>query len=314
MALPALEASGGADVLVVRGLAPLLELVSVGRVIPFGRGWRGFRDAAGKLRQGGYERGVLLPPSLSSALLFRAGGVRRLRGTPTDSRALLLHDRVPTATTDAVHRAAAYYLLVHGELPSTLPEPRLMVSADLRTRWRELAGDPTETWIGVFPGSNAPSRRWEPARFAEIVSRMAARGFRVAVFGGPGERDLTRAVAGTAGLDLGGRTDLLLLAAGLAACELLVTNDSGPMHLAAAVGTRTVSLWGAGDPQVTGPLGSHNRLVRHTELPCVPCVRNQCPRSGRGYVLDGAERECMRLIGVDEVEAAACAGTAAAIR
>ena len=204
MALPALEATGGADVLVVRGLAPLLELAPLGRVVPFDRGWRGFWEAAAELRRGGYQQGVLLPPSLSSALLFRAGGVRRLRGTPTDSRGLLLHDRVPTATTDAVHRAAAYYLLVHSELPTTMPEPRLTVSAELRARWREMVGALAEPWVGVFPGSNASSRRWEPARFAEIVTRMIVRGFRVAVFGGPGERDLTRTVAGTAGLDLGG--------------------------------------------------------------------------------------------------------------
>ena len=124
------------------------------------------------------------------------------------------------------------------------------------------------------------------------------------VVGAAGERGLTAEVAGERGIDLGGRTDLPLLAAGLAECELVVTNDSGPMHLAAAVGTRTLSLQGPADPELTRPLGEGHVLLWGGELPCVPCVRNECPRTGPGYRLPTAERECMRLIEVDTVEEA----------
>ncbi|CAN5853584.1 N/A [soil metagenome] len=305
MALPALAASGGADVVVLRGLAPLLELApGGGRVIPLDRGSGGFLATARTLRQRRYRRGILLPPSLSSALLFAAGGVRCRRGTPTDGRRVLLHDSVPAASLRPMHRAAAYLLLVTGEAPAVLPAPRLVVPKSLRERWRALVGVEHGSWIGVFPGSNAPSRRWEPTRFAELVRLLTRRGYRVAVFGGPGERELTRTVAGSAGLDFGGRTDLPLLAAALAECTLLVSNDSGPMHLAAAVGTPTISLWGAGDPAITAPLGRSHELIRRAELPCVPCVKNECPRRGRGYVLDDAHRECMRLIQIDDIDAA----------
>jgi ADP-heptose:LPS heptosyltransferase len=156
--------------------------------------------------------------------------------------------------------------------------------------------------VGIFPGSNASSRRWEPDRYAEVAARMAGRGARVVVFGSAGERELTAHVAGSHALDLGGRTDLPLLAAGLAACRVLVTNDSGPMHLAAAVGTPTVSVQGPADPRVTRPLGEGHLLVWGAPIPCVPCVKNECPRSGAGFRLPEAERECLRLIGVDEVE------------
>ncbi len=203
-------------------------------------------------------------------------------------------------------------LLVTGEVPAVLPRPQLAVPYQLRERWRVLVGAEHGPWVGVFPGSNAPSRRWEPARFAELAQRLARRGLRVAVFGGPAERELTRTVAGSTGLDLGGRTDLPLLAAGLAECTLLVTNDSGPMHLAAAVGTPTVSLWGAGDPAITAPLGRSHEVVRRADLPCVPCIKNECPRRGRGYVLGDAHRECMRLIGVDEIDAAVSVRASAA--
>jgi heptosyltransferase-2 len=127
------------------------------------------------------------------------------------------------------------------------------------------------------------------------------------VFGGPGEEALAREVAGGAALDLGGRTDLPTLAAGLASCRAVVTNDSGPMHLAAAVGTPVVALFGAGEPRETGPLGPGHRVLRHAALACVPCRKNVCPRSGRGTFLQEAARECLGLIGVDEVLSAVAA-------
>jgi ADP-heptose:LPS heptosyltransferase len=91
-----------------------------------------------------------------------------------------------------------------------------------------------------------------------------------------------------------------LLAAGLASCDLVISNDSGPLHLAAAVGTRTISLWGAGDPARTGPPPGHT-VLRDRRLFCLECVKNQCPRSGPGYILPDAYMECMQLISVDDV-------------
>ena len=308
MALPALGVAGASDVLAPRGLTPLLALAKLGgRAIAFDRsGVTGFARAVRDVRAGRYDRGVILPPSLSSALLFALGGVHWRRGADTDARAALLTDVVPRGMLAGLHRAAQYHLLVTGAAPATPLVPRLWPREGDLGRWRALAGETSGPLVGIFPGSNAPSRRWETASFAALARRLGALGLRVIVFGGPQERAITAAIAaGGAALDLGGRTDLPLLAAGLAACDLVVSNDSGPLHVAAAVGARTVSLWGAGDPSVTGPLGVAHRLVRHPELPCVPCVKNVCPRSGPGYVLADAQRECMHIISIEEVVAAA---------
>jgi heptosyltransferase II len=280
LALPALRAAGG-DVLVRANLAPLLQLAGLpGRLIPF----QGVFDAARALRVARYERGVLLPPSFSSALIFVVGGVGGRRGTDTDGRRLLLTDAVPIASFAGLHRSTQYMRLVGATGDAVVP--RLDVPRE-RHEGRV---------IGVFPGGNAPSRRWEPARFAELVRRLAKRGERVVVFGGPTERQLTARVAGDAAVDLGGQTDLAQLASGIASCDLLVTNDTGPLHLAGAVGTPTVSLWGAGDPAVTGPLGAGHRMLRHPELDCVPCTKNDCP-------LAVDRKRCLTLITVDDVEA-----------
>jgi heptosyltransferase-2 len=309
MALPALAAAGG-DVVVVRWLAPLLEMAKAGgeagwrgRVIAFDRGWAGMLRAARAVRRGRYVEGLILPPSFSSALIFALAGVPKRRGTPTDGRGLLLTDPVTWTGDDATHRAARYMELVTGAPPGEPPVPRLPSSEVGDARWAKLVGGGAGDLVGVFPGSNASSRRWDAERYADLVERMARRGARVVVFGSASERELTAQVAGPHALDLGGRTDLPLLAAGLAACRLLVTNDSGPMHLAAAVGTPTVSVQGAGDPRITGPLGDGHTLIRGASIPCVPCGKNECPRSGRGYLLPEAERECLRLVGVENVEA-----------
>lgn len=316
MALPAIRTAGGADLLAVRWLAPLLGVVRegdaevgepsrLGEVIPFDRGARGMLHAAARLRGRRYRHGVLLTPSLSSALLFTAAGVRERRGSATDRRRALLTDPVDPRIFKVAHRSSAYCALVTGELPQTPPVPRVHVPARQAERWSELAGAGRRSRVGIFPGSNAPSRRWDPDRFAEVARRLAGQGLEVVVFGGPGDRALTGRVAGGWARDFGGRTDLGLLSAGLASCAMVLSNDSGPLHLAAAVGTPTLSLWGAGNPASTGVVGEAHRMLRRPELPCVPCVRNECPRSGRGYVLAEADRECMCIITVDEVNEAA---------
>lgn len=310
MALPALAAAPDADLIAVRWLTPLLEMAraesgSAGRVLALDRGARGMLRAATQLRAARYDRGVLLPTSASSAMLFTVGRVRVRRGLPTDGRAALLTEPVKPRPGEPVHRAAEYHHLVTGAHPESPPVPRLPVSGEARRRWRALEPGGTAPLVGIFPGSNASSRRWAAGRFAELAARFRAAGLRVAVFGSAAERHLTSAVAEAGAEDLGGRTDLPVLAAGLQSCHLLVTNDSGPMHLAAAVGTRTVSLWGPGDPRRTRPLGEKHRMLWGGDLPCIPCVKNECPRRGVGYQLPEAERECMRLISVESVAAAA---------
>jgi heptosyltransferase-2 len=305
MSLPAIAAAPHAHLLVPRAFATLLEpLISPDRIIAFDRGFTGFRRATSALRARRHARGILLPASFSSALQMVAGGVPARRGLATDSRRALLTDAVPLAAAKGLHRTAVYHLLVTGEMPQGPLVPRLPVSEEQQRRWRLLTGARPQRLIGVFPGSNATSRRWDAERFRELVRRLAAEGNRVVVFGGVAETTLTRYVAAESAFDAGGRTDLPLLAAALAGCDILVTNDSGPLHLAAAVGTATVSLWGAGNPAITGPPDETHRMLRRADLPCVPCVKNTCPRSGPGFVLPNAERECLRLIEVSEVLAA----------
>ena len=308
-ALPAIV-EAGCDVLVVRWLAPVLEMGGVpGEIVPFDRGLAGFRRAAAELRRRGYAEGVLLSAAFSAAWLFRWGGVRHLRGTATDGRSPLLSERVRPETLRPHHRIDAYRLLLGLEAaaPDAPPRPhRITPPADRIARWRGRIPAGGGPLVGLFPGAHAPARRWPAERFVKLAGGVHQAGARIVVLGGPAERDLTARVAAAApgALDTGGRTDLFDLAALLSLCDLVVTNDTGPMHLAGAVGTPTVSLWGPSDPEEVRQVGAPDFRVTGPELPCKPCYRNRCGRHGAGTLLPDAHEECMRLIEVDSVIAA----------
>lgn len=336
LALPALaratELSGPPPIVqVVEGLTPVLAMSGLElEAVPLEDRHAVFR-AALDLRRRSPGRGVLLTPSFSGALIFWLAGVPERRGTATDARTLLLTDRVDREPLLKGHRVLEYLELVspgaglgrREEPDGDPPAPKLSELDGAVEAWRGLLAAPTvdpkaprlplgreddraRPTVGLFPGGNAPSRRWPAERFRELGDRLTGDGMSTPVFGGEAERERTAAVCdGVAGaVDLGGRTSLAALAGGLLACDVLVTNDSGPMHLAAAVGCPVVVPSGPADPVQTRPLGTPARLVGRFDLPCVPCVLNECPRSGEGYVLAEAERECMHLITVEEVREA----------
>ena len=305
MALPAIRAHRG-DVLVTRWLAPILEMAPLdGDVIPFDRGFRGWRRVTGELRRRGYSGGVLLTPAFSAAWLMRWGGVRRLRGTATDGRSLLLEDRIPVHALRGHHRIDQYRLLLGQETGVEPGTVELSPPSEETAAWRcRLPGG--RTLVGLFPGANAPARRWPAERFAELAKALSDDHIQIVVLGGEAEKPLTSRVAAAAppALDLGGATGLRGLAAVLSLCSVVVTNDTGPMHLASAVGTRTVTVWGPSDPGEVRPTGPGHRLVRGPVLPCKPCFKNDCPRVGVGTHSPDAHEECMRLIATEDVVAA----------
>lgn len=336
LALPALaratELSGPPPIVqVVAELSPVLAMSGLElETLPLEDRHAVFR-AALDLRRRSPDRGVLLTPSFSGALIFWLAGVPERRGTATDARSLLLTDRVDREPLLRRHRVLEYLELVRPgaggrrrEEPEEDPPPPKLSELDGAVEaWLDLvaasADDPAGSClpegreddrarptVGLFPGGNAPSRRWPVERFRELADRLTRDGMSTPVFGGRAERERTAAVCDGVGgaVDLGGRTNLAALTGGLVACDLLVTNDSGPMHLAAAVGCPVVVPSGPADPVQTRPLGTPARLVGRWDLPCVPCVLNECPRSGEGYVLAEAERECMHLITVEEVREA----------
>ena len=255
--------------LVKPGMVPLWEMHSaVDRIIPIAQGRGGTRRTVQVLRRQSFDRAVIFPNSFRSALLPFMGGVPRRRGVASHWRTPLLTERRPTrAPGDTSHQAWEYYRLLGlpevGKLPAariTPPDPARDEAAQLMG-----AGD-SRPWIAMLPGAaRGDSKRWPRERFVDVAQGLVqSHGVRMALFGTAAERpacDHIAAAVGDAACNLAGKTSLTVLAAGLARCAAVVSNDSGGMHLAAALGIPVVAIFGLTDPDLTGPLGDANRVI-----------------------------------------------------
>lgn len=151
--------------------------------------------------------------------------------------------------------------------------------------------------IALNPGASNRIKCWSPEKFAALANLLVSRlDAGIILVGGGSERDLAEGIlAGMESkpLDLIGKTSLLQLGAVLAGCDVLVSGDTGPLHMATAVKTPVAALFGAIDPLRTGPVGEGHRVIRHDELACVPCVAKSC--------VNKIDLECMLKITPDEV-------------
>ena len=158
-----------------------------------------------------------------------------------------------------------------------LPE-RPQITAAVKTKWPELGA--ASRWIAIQPGARWDTKRWPVENYTKLVSLLAKKypDARFAVFGSAGERQFGEIISVAAPdriVNLCGRTSLLEMVEWLRLCELMITNDTGPMHVAAALGVPLIALFGPTDPQSTGPYGQLENVIR-TGLPCSPCFNSTC--------------------------------------
>jgi heptosyltransferase-2 len=281
----------------------------VDEVISFrpGKGGRGFLEdlrVSRVLREGRFDLAVIFPRSFRSALQVRMAGIPVRIGYGDEGRSFLLTHAVPRGRKLLeVHRVHYYRALLSGLGGSEEVRPPRIALKDAERQWAQrtlqepglLDG---RVLIGMNPGATyGLAKCWLPDRFSELGRRLADRtGASILVFGKGSERPLAEEILaglGGNGVDLVGKTGLLQLAALLDRCRLLVTNDTGTMHVAAAVDTPVVALFGSTDPVTTGPWGEGHTVVRK-KVDCSPCLKRVCPTDHR----------CMNLITVDDVEEA----------
>ncbi len=236
------------------------------------------------LRARGYDRALVLPNSWKSALAPWAARIPRRTGFVGELRYGLLNDarrldkqKLPRT----VDRFVALGLDAGESLPE-IPSPRLKADVDnARGALARLGRDlPKTPVLALCPGAEyGPAKRWPAEYFAEVANAKLAQGWEVWLFGSDKDAAVTAAVqAGTGGrcLDLGGRTALTEAIDLMALATAVVTNDSGLMHIAAALDCRLVALYGSSDPRHTPPL-SANATLLSLSLPCSPCFQRECP-------------------------------------
>lgn len=260
-----------------------------------GRGagdWLGKWRTARELRCRGFDCAILFPNSFESALVVRLAGIPRRIGYRRDGRGSLLTHPIPVPRRGEIPAHETYYyleLLRRAGILDSLPVVdviELDQAGEARQagcrRFAALGLDGEV--VGVSPGAAfGPAKRWPPERFAEAACIVAGeRGASVALFGSAAERELCEQVAariragGRRAVNLAGETTLGEFVELAAACALFLTNDSGAMHVASALGVPTVAVFGPTDPWATGPRGRRVRLVREP-LDCSPCKLRTCP-------------------------------------
>jgi ADP-heptose:LPS heptosyltransferase len=230
---------------------------------------------------------------LPTALLLRMAGVPLLAATSVDYPGSLLDLRHRVA--DDVHEVERALDLVAA---AGFPLP---ADDDGRLAVRRLGRSPVPAGLGpyvvVHPGASVPARAWAPERHAELVAALAGAGRRVVVTGGPGERELCELVAGGTAVDVSGTTDLADLAAVLAGADAVVTANTGPAHLAAAVGTPVVSLFAPTVPAVRWrPWGVAQMLLGDQNVPCAGCRARECPVPGHPCLGSITTREVVSAV------------------
>jgi heptosyltransferase-2 len=274
-----------------RAVASLFRMVSaVDDVIPLdGLGNRGF------------DSSLLLPNSFRAAVIAWRAGIPDRWGYRTQGRGPLLTRAVDRQTD--LHQAASYQRLVHAlGFPNGPSEPHIEVPESLRAAGRDdlrQAGwNRHDPLLALAPGAAyGAAKRWPIDSFVELARTLAGDGIRPVLVGGPSEaaagREILRAagqnvlILNTIGNDIAG------LASVLVNCGALVSNDSGAMHLAAAVGVGVTALFGPTDEVRTRPLGDRHTVLSYPVW-CRPCMLRECPLDHR----------CMRGVDVSSVAGA----------
>lgn len=211
------------------------------------------------------------PRSFRSALAPWLAGIPRRRGLPGHGRDWMLTDVIPPPADTRRHQAFEYLNLM-GDDTAEIEPPALQAPAELQQQWRaRLQAAGAANWVALLPGAAfGPAKRWPDGHFAETGRRLQRElSAGVAVLGAAAESALCRSVAdqiGGSAISLAGQTTLPDLAAILACCRLAVTNDSGGMHLATAMHTPVVAVFGITNPDQTGPLGPRACVLQNSSF------------------------------------------------
>ena len=284
----------------VAGLWTIVAGVDDVVVIPRARGaarWQTLGKHAEAIRRTGADTAVLLPNSLQTALVARRAAIPERWGYRRSLRGWLLTRAVPRPR-GLVHQTDYYRHLVAAlGIANGDRVPRLDVPAGVVDGARDmLAGagcTPGARLLGIAPGAAyGGAKRWPPERFAAVAAELArAHGLVPVLVGSEADRAATSAIEAELGkirhpgpvpaaINLAGRTDVPQLAGVLALCAAFVSNDSGAMHLAAAVGTPVLALFGPTDERVTAPVAARARVLT-AEAWCRPCLLRECPLDHR---------------------------------
>jgi len=259
-------------------------------------GWSVRRRMAKEMRRRRFDLAFVLPNSLKSALIPFWAGIPRRVGWHGESRYGILNDRrraTPEVHALMIERYLALAWPPGVELPRPYPWPRLRVDEGNRESVRDRLGLATDPPVTVLcPGSEyGPAKRWPPSHYAAVARALLSAGRQVWLVGSPRDAGVCAEIRAAASgvVDLSGRTTLLDAVDVLSLADVVVSNDSGLMHVASALDRRVVALFGSTSPEYTPPLSDRATVLRR-DMECSPCFQRRCPL-GHTDCLMGLEPE-----------------------
>ena len=278
------------DVLAPSWSLPLLaRMPEVHRAIelPLGHGKLGLmsrRRLGRSLRKEAYDRAIVLPRSFKAALIPWFAKAKQRSGFLGEMRFGLLNDIRPldkSILTQTVQRFVALGESANAAQPPTMPVPQLQVDPQNQRRLVarfSLTGE--GPLLALLPGAEyGPAKQWPATHYAQLAENLSDRGWRVLIIGSKKDHETAESISRQSRaeiLNLCGQTELVDAIDLIAACDAVVTNDSGLMHIAAAVNTPLLALYGSSTPAYTPPL-SEQAATCYLALSCSPCFKRQCP-------------------------------------
>lgn len=243
------------------------------------------------LQEEQYTHAFVLPNSAKSALIPFFAKIPSRTGWKGESRYGLLND-IRTNKKSFGLMVERYCALAYkkqsmhnsSSLPTT-PHPKLMVDSESQLRSLKALGlNQQRPVIGMCPGAEfGPAKRWPDKYFAQVAAEVIQKGYQVWLFGSQKDQTVTEDIQQQIApelrqhcFNLAGKTQLVEAVDLLASCEIVISNDSGLMHIAAAVGTKIIAVYGSTSPDYTPPLSQQVEIV-HTDISCRPCFKRECP-------------------------------------
>ncbi len=270
---------------------------------------RKFSHFVGLVRERKYDLVIDFQGLLKSGLwVWLSGGKRRVgfgRGMQhAECSYIFLNERIPAVDMEIHALDRGLLLLKAIGVTCTDVVFNFPVTEQLRTKIRDLLigqgfHQKTTPLVVINPQTTWQTKLWYPERFSQVADRLVARGCFVVFTGGPADQDVVQEIQdgmAHSSLNLAGKSTLKELAALYDQADVLISTDTGPMHIGAAMGTPVVALFGPTAPWRTGPYGEQHHVLR-SGISCSPCFKRQCPRA---HI-----KECMDAISVDQVVDAA---------
>jgi heptosyltransferase-2 len=253
------------------------------------------------IRKSNFDTGILFTNSLSSALFFFLAGLKKRIGYKTDLRSLFLTDGIPLPENlDKLHQRDYYFEIVKKMVPGneTPKNPSLYLNSEEIKNADKILGNMgiKEDFkiVGICPGASyGPAKRWQIERFRALAEQLTRnRKVEVLIFGSNKEKELGEIVKQGINntLNLCGKTTTRELMALIKKCDVFITNDTGPMHIASALDVNVVAIFGPTIPGRTAPLGEATIIKK--DVICSPCKHRVCPKKNH---------DCMEKISVEEV-------------